>query len=65
MIYLPNSALRIVLPILRSKPDFDVGIPVVLANCCLACVTPSARFQENDTPGIFMIVVIYSFSVFV
>ena len=48
----PNKAFNIRLPNFRSIPAFDVGIPVCLANCCLACVTPNALFQENESPGI-------------
>ena len=40
------------LPSFRSIPASVVGIPVLRANICLARVTPSARFQEKDRPGI-------------
>lgn len=48
----PNKAFRIILPILRSIPALDVGIPVSLANFCFACVIPSALFHEKERPGI-------------
>lgn len=54
LVYFPNMPLIIAFPIFLSSPAFDVGIPVCLANCCLAWVIPSALFQENDNPGIFM-----------
>lgn len=50
--YFPNKALRIVLPIFRSIPDFVVGIPVLRAKLLLALVIPNALFHENDNPGI-------------
>lgn len=40
-----------VLPIFRSSPLFDMGIPVSLANFCFACVIPNARFHEKLRPG--------------
>lgn len=52
--YFPNMVFNMVLPILRSRPAFDVGMPVCLANCCFALVTPRALFQEKDNPGIFI-----------
>jgi len=42
----------IVLPIFLCRPDRDVGIPVALANLRFAFVTPVARFQLNESPGI-------------
>ena len=45
----------IAFPIFRSRPAREVGMPVLRENCCLAWVTPSALFQENDNPGIFII----------
>lgn len=50
-LYFPNNDLRIILPILRSKPAFEVGMPVSRANFCFACVTPNALFHEKDNPG--------------
>lgn len=41
-----------VLPIFLSRPAFVVGMPVLRAICCLAFVTPRARFHEKDNPGI-------------
>lgn len=52
--FLKNDFI-IALPIFRSSPAFEVGMPVLRANCCLTCVKPIARFQENDNPGIFML----------
>ena len=40
------------LPILRSIPAFEVGMPVSLAIFCFACEMPSARFSEKLKPGI-------------
>ena len=40
------------LPTFRSTPDLVVGMPVLRANLCFARLTPSARFQEKDRPGI-------------
>ena len=40
-----------VLPIFRSSPLFDMGIPVSLANFCFACERPTARFHEKLKPG--------------
>jgi hypothetical protein len=40
----------IVAPNLFSRPRLVVGMPVRLANLCLAPVTPSARFQEKENP---------------
>ena len=48
--------LTIILPILRSRPAFDIGMPVWRAIFCLACVTPSALFREKDNPGIFIFI---------
>ena len=50
-VYLPNSDLSIILPIFRSTPASDVGIPVSLAIFCLACVIPNALFHEKERPG--------------
>ena len=50
-IYLPKRDLRIILPILRSTPAFEVGIPVSLAKFCFACVIPNALFHEKERPG--------------
>ena len=43
---------KIKLPIFRSKPALDIGMPVVLAIRCLVCVKPKALFQEKLSPGI-------------
>ena len=56
------APLSIALPILRSRPCLDIGMPVARAIFCLACVIPNARFQENERPGIFMAI---SFTTFV
>ena len=53
--HFPKMVLMIALPILRSKPALEVGMPVLRAIWCLACVIPSARFQEKVSPGIFII----------
>ena len=42
--------LKIDDPTLRSNPCFVVGIPVFLANPCLAPEIPTARFQEKEKP---------------
>ena len=42
------------LPTLRSTPCLVIGIPVVRDIFCFTFVMPTARFQENVTPGIFM-----------
>lgn len=50
-IYLPKRDLSIILPILRSTPALEVGIPVSLAKFCFACVIPNALFHEKERPG--------------
>ena len=50
-VYLPNSDLSIILPIFRSTPALEVGMPDSLANFCLACVIPKALFHEKERPG--------------
>lgn len=50
-VYLPNSDLSIILPIFRSTPALEVGMPVSLANFCLACVIPKALLHEKERPG--------------
>ena len=50
-IYLPKRDLSIILPILRSTPALEVGIPVSLANFCFSCVIPNALFHEKERPG--------------
>ena len=52
-------AFNTILPTFLSNPALEVGIPVPRANFCLACVIPSARFKENDTPGILNFGIIY------
>ena len=64
-VYLPNSDLSIILPIFRSTPALEVGMPVSLANFCLACVIPNALFHEKERPGmlvplLFVIVFVFS-----
>ena len=54
MPYLPKIDFMMSRPSFRSMPALVVGMPVARAICCLACVTPSARFHENETPGIFI-----------
>lgn len=49
--YLPKMALKIALPILRSNPALVVGMPVFRAMSRFICVTPKARFHENESPG--------------
>jgi len=39
-------------PTFRCLPDFVVGMPVARAIFLFAWVMPTARFHENDTPGI-------------
>jgi len=41
-----------VFPILRSNPDFEVGIPVSRAMLRFTFVMPNALFHEKDSPGI-------------
>ena len=48
-------ALITIAPTLRSMPARVVGIPVARDIFLFACVTPSARFHENDNPGIFIL----------
>ena len=47
--------LMMTLPILRSRPALVSGMPVSRAIFCFAWVIPNALFQENATPGIFII----------
>ena len=53
------------LPIFRSTPALDKGIPVSLAIRCLACEMPNALFQEKLSPGIGVdfLLMIYSWFV--
>ena len=39
------------LPILRSSPFLDIGIPVSRASLCFACEIPNALFHEKESPG--------------
>ena len=39
-------------PTFCRRPDLVVGIPVALAKDLFAFEIPSARFHENDRPGI-------------
>ena len=50
--FLPNNVFIIILPILRSRPAFEVGMPVSLAIFCFICEMPNARFSEKLRPGI-------------
>ena len=54
-----KMAFNTILPIFLSNPALEVGIPVSRANFYLACVIPSARFKENDTPGILNCFIVY------
>lgn len=47
-----SKALETIGPNLRCLPDRVVGMPVALAILRLAAEIPVARFQENDRPGI-------------
>ena len=49
-------------PIFRSTPAFEVGMPVVPAIFCFACVMPKALFHEKERPGmpVFDFFAIYS-----
>ncbi len=51
--FLPNKNFNINDPIFLCKPLFVVGIPVCLANFCLALVIPTALFQEKLNPYFF------------
>ena len=50
--FIPKMAFNTILPTFLSNPALEVGIPVSRANFCLACVIPSARLKENQTPVI-------------
>lgn len=54
LLFLPVTALSTAPPTLRSNPRRVVGNPVARAIFCFTFVTPTARFSENDTPGIFI-----------
>lgn len=58
--FLPVIALITADPILRSKPCFVIGIPVVLAIFCLIFVIPTALFIEKESPGIFVLTISFS-----
>lgn len=45
--FFPVNSLKIALPIFRSTPALEVGIPVALAILCFVCVIPNARFHEK------------------
>lgn len=49
--YFPFSNRNIQLPIFRSTPFFDVGMPVARLMSCFIFVIPSARFHEKLSPG--------------
>ena len=53
--FLPNRKFRILLPILRSRPCWVMGMPVEQDTRCFTCVMPKARRHENDSPGIFIL----------
>jgi len=38
-------------PIFLCRPERVVGMPVIFAICRFAFVTPKARFQLKDSPG--------------
>lgn len=59
--FFPKMALNTIFPIFLSNPALEVGIPVSRANFCLACVIPSARFKENETPGILNFDINYNY----
>ena len=50
--FFPKMASNTIFPTFLANPVLEVGIPVSRANFSLACVLPSARFKENETPGI-------------
>ena len=50
--FLPNNIFKIALPTLRSIPALEVGIPVLRANFCFACVMPNALLREKESPSI-------------
>ena len=56
-----KMAFNTIFPIFLSNPALEVGIPVSRANFCLACVIPSARFKENETPGILNFDINYNY----
>jgi len=66
IVYLPKIALIIVLPILRSIPDFVVGIPVFRATLLFNPLIPSSLFSENENPyfplnpNIFLVFILFS-----
>lgn len=60
--FFPKMAFSTIFPTFLSNPALEVGIPVSRANFCLACVIPSARFKENETPGILNIAITTRFS---
>ena len=57
--YFPKMDLMIIFPTLRSSPAFEVGMPVFRAIFCFVWVIPTARFHENDKPGIFILNINY------
>lgn len=58
--FLPVRTFISVRPIFFSSPDLVVGIPVVLAISRFTLSIPNALLRENDTPGIFSLVMILS-----
>ena len=49
-----GMAQPIIFPAFLCLPERLVGIPVAFANLLFALVTPIARFQQKDTPGILI-----------
>ena len=49
--FFPNSVFNITLPIFRSTPALEVGMPVFFAISLFTCVMPNARFHEKLRPG--------------
>lgn len=52
MFYLNPNSLNSIPPAFLLLPDLVVGIPVALAALRFIDVTPRARFQLNERPGI-------------
>ena len=65
--FFPNNFFIITLPILRSIPAFEVGMPVSLAIFCFACEIPKALFHEKLRPGMgveFLLILNIFFNLF-
>ena len=54
LLFFPNIVFMIALPILRSIPAREVGMPVLLAISRFTLSIPKRRLHEKETPGIFM-----------